>query len=188
MKKHTGDYTTQGQGHPNSMDSQNPQRRDTSEASSFQQGHCHLCSSYKVGQDSQTSGGKVHTSCQEYQGLCSTPKGHQVTTRWVYTFLSCKGTFHLSANNIWHQYHQRPADQRPGTPPQNIHDSWTNHLPIGFCLKNTYFVFQGMYYELLEGAAMGSPISSIVVNLYMEAFETKALNTSPDTLVCEKDM
>ena len=39
---------------------------------------------------------------------------------------------------------------------------------LEFCLKNTYFTFQGKHYEQLEGAAMGSPISPIVANLYME--------------------
>ena len=45
------------------------------------------------------------------------------------------------------------------------------------CLKNTYFVFKGRYYEQFEGAAIGSPIGPIVANLYMEDFE--GLNTSP---------
>ena len=50
---------------------------------------------------------------------------------------------------------------------------------LDFCLRSTYFVFQGQYYEQLECAAMGSPLSSIVVNIYMEQFETKALETAP---------
>ena len=50
---------------------------------------------------------------------------------------------------------------------------------LEFCLKNTYFVFQGRYYEQLEGAAMGSPISPIVANIYLEEFEAKVLRTSP---------
>ena len=50
---------------------------------------------------------------------------------------------------------------------------------LEFCLKNTYFIFQGRYYEQVEGTAMGSPICLIVANLYMEAFEVKALNTAP---------
>ena len=47
-----------------------------------------------------------------------------------------------------------------------------------FCLKNTYFVFQGRYYEELEGAAMGSPISPIVDTLYMENCLQKTWDTS----------
>ena len=29
---------------------------------------------------------------------------------------------------------------------------------LEFCLTNTYFPFQGKYYEQVQGAAMGSPI------------------------------
>ena len=50
---------------------------------------------------------------------------------------------------------------------------------LEFCLKSTYFVSQGQYYEEIEGAAMGSPIHPIVANLFMEELETKALRTSP---------
>ena len=49
---------------------------------------------------------------------------------------------------------------------------------LEFCLKTTYFQFQGRYYEQLHGAAMGSPISPIVANLYMEDFETKAISSA----------
>ena len=42
---------------------------------------------------------------------------------------------------------------------------------LEFCLKNTYFSFQGRYYEQTEGAAMGSPISPLVATIYMEEFE-----------------
>ena len=41
-------------------------------------------------------------------------------------------------------------------------------LLLEFCLKNNYFSFQGQFYEQVEGAAMGSPVSPIVANLYME--------------------
>ena len=51
---------------------------------------------------------------------------------------------------------------------------------LGFCLRSTYFTYQGKYYEQVEGAAMGSPISPIVANLYMENFEVSALSTSPN--------
>ena len=52
-------------------------------------------------------------------------------------------------------------------------------LLLEFCLKNTYFSFQGQFFEQIEGVAMGSPVSPIVANLYMEYLEQKALSTAP---------
>ena len=49
---------------------------------------------------------------------------------------------------------------------------------VGFCLHNTYFSFQNKFYEQVEGVAMGSPVSPIVANLYMEYFEVKALQSA----------
>ena len=39
---------------------------------------------------------------------------------------------------------------------------------LEFCLKNTYFLFQGKYYEQVHGVAMGSPINPLIANLLME--------------------
>ena len=57
----------------------------------------------------------------------------------------------------------------------------TRHITqlLEFCLRSTSFVFQGQHYEQVEGAAMGSPLSPIVANIYMEHFETRALETAP---------
>ena len=55
-------------------------------------------------------------------------------------------------------------------------------LLLEFCLKNTYFSFQGQFYEQVEGAAMSSPVSPIVANLYMEYLEQNALSTAPNPL------
>ena len=56
---------------------------------------------------------------------------------------------------------------------------------LGFCLHNTYFSFQNKFYEQVEGVPMGSPVSPIVANLYMESFERKALMsaTNPPGMV-----
>ena len=58
-----------------------------------------------------------------------------------------------------------------------------NHIIslLEFCFRSTYFTFQGWLYEQQEGAAMGSPISPIVANLFMEDFEKKVIDSSPHT-------
>ena len=55
-------------------------------------------------------------------------------------------------------------------------------LLLEFCLKNTYFSFQDQFYEQVEGTAMGSPVSPIVANLYMDHLEQKALSPAPKSL------
>ena len=52
-------------------------------------------------------------------------------------------------------------------------------LLLEFYLKNTYFSFQGQFFEQVESVAMGSPVSPIVANPYMEYLEQKALSTAP---------
>ena len=53
---------------------------------------------------------------------------------------------------------------------------------LEFCLNNTYFAFQGKFYEQVDGTAMGSTISPIVANLFMEDLDTRALAISPHPL------
>ena len=62
--------------------------------------------------------------------------------------------------------------QRTTMSTQNILDL------LEFSLCNTYFLFQGQYYEQTQGAAMGSPVSPVLANLYMEFFEDRALSTA----------
>ena len=50
---------------------------------------------------------------------------------------------------------------------------------LRLCLKSTYFSYDGEFYEQREGAAMGSPVSAIIANLYIEFFEELALDSAP---------
>ena len=48
-----------------------------------------------------------------------------------------------------------------------------------FCLKNTYFLFLGKNFEQVHGAVMGSAISPLTANLFMDEFEYKAISSAP---------
>ena len=50
---------------------------------------------------------------------------------------------------------------------------------LEMCLKSTYFSYGGSFCEQKEGAVMGSPVSAVVANLYMEFIEELALETAP---------
>ena len=50
---------------------------------------------------------------------------------------------------------------------------------LKFVLETTYFRFEGEIYQQKCGVAMGSPVSPIVVNLYMEDLEQKIIATAP---------
>ena len=49
---------------------------------------------------------------------------------------------------------------------------------LKFVLRSTYFLYNGSIYEQKDGAAMGSPVSAVIANLYMESFEEQAIITS----------
>ena len=72
--------------------------------------------------------------------------------------------------------------QRTTMSTQNILDL------LEFCLCNTYFLFQGHYYEQTQRAAMGSAVSPVLANLYMEFFEDRALSTAVNPSDGRKDL
>ena len=47
------------------------------------------------------------------------------------------------------------------------------------CLRSTFFQFENHFYEQTDGAAMGSPLSPIIANLFMEYIEEKAITSAP---------
>ncbi|XP_071053515.1 uncharacterized protein [Onthophagus taurus] len=49
---------------------------------------------------------------------------------------------------------------------------------VEYCLSSTYFSWKGEFYEQFEEAAMGSPLSPVIANFYMELFEEDALKKS----------
>ena len=56
--------------------------------------------------------------------------------------------------------------------PVEIHDL------LEMCLNSTSFRWRDTFYRQTEGAAMGSPLSPIVANLFMEHFEETALQSA----------
>jgi hypothetical protein len=42
-------------------------------------------------------------------------------------------------------------------------------------LTSTYFWFEGQFYEQADGVTMGSPLSLVIANFFMEDFEKKAI-------------
>ncbi|XP_072033432.1 uncharacterized protein [Amphiura filiformis] len=50
---------------------------------------------------------------------------------------------------------------------------------LEFVLTTTYFSFRGTIYKQKFGAAMGSPCSAIIANIFMEWLEQEAIATAP---------
>ena len=59
----------------------------------------------------------------------------------------------------------------------NLTSTQIAHL-LNFVLRSTYFQYNGSIYELKDGAAMGSPVSAVLANLYMEEFDERATATA----------
>ena len=111
--------------------------------------------------------------------FCTTTTGQKLESGEVITSFEMKALFTsvpiLPAIQIVKQRLQQDTTlpQRTNMPMPQI----TSLLQ--FCLTNTYFLFHGKYYEQVQGAAMGSPISPLIANIFMEEFEVKALSSTP---------
>ena len=50
---------------------------------------------------------------------------------------------------------------------------------VELCLRSSYLQFQDSFYEQTDDAAMGSPLSPIIANLYLEHLEEEAFRSAP---------
>ena len=89
-----------------------------------------------------------------------------------------KAPFHFGASRLWPKHHTQQVTT--GTTLHSRTPFSTHNIMylVEFCLKSTFFTFQGQYYKQVQGAAMGFPLSPVVVNIFMEEFKSRALSSS----------
>jgi retron-type reverse transcriptase len=51
-------------------------------------------------------------------------------------------------------------------------------------MTTSYFSFNGQFYEEIDGVAMGSPLSPVIANFYIEDFEERALDSASHKPLC----
>ena len=54
------------------------------------------------------------------------------------------------------------------------------HTLLELVLNNCVFSFQHKFYKQLQGVAIGSSVSPVIANIYMEYFEKKKLHWDPN--------
>ena len=50
---------------------------------------------------------------------------------------------------------------------------------IKLCLRSTYFQFKSNFFEQIDSTPMGSPLSPIIANLFIEDLEEQAMHSAP---------
>ena len=45
-----------------------------------------------------------------------------------------------------------------------------------FATSQTHFIFNGTFYDQIDGVAMGSPLAPVLANIFMDFYESKWLN------------
>ena len=79
----------------------------------------------------------------------------------VYEFFECSSPPTLSIPI--HQVHSDPP-----TLPRSV-----LKVLLEFATKKTHFIFNGQYYDQIDGVAMGSPLGPVLANIFMCHFEEK---------------
>ena len=100
----------------------------------------------------------------------------------MHYILWCEEPLQISPSGPCHLHQQAQVGTGHSTTPQDIHINTTHPNTVGGLPSNSYFFFKGKYYEQVHEATMGSPISPIVANLFMEEFEIKAINLATNPL------
>ena len=100
-----------------------------------------------------------------------------VQALYIYTSLPMKGVL-----NIAHERLKNDPTLEELTPSD---DDGTVQL-LQYCLTSTFCSFRGHFYNLTAEVAMGSPVSSVVVNLFMESFEQKSLEDAKALSIAPK--
>ena len=83
----------------------------------------------------------------------------------LFTSIPLKETIGIAVNLLF--------DHNPGL---NITKAKLKKL-FEFATSGTYFLFQGTFYDQIDGVAMGSPLGPVLANLFMGYYETLWLNT-----------
>ena len=99
--------------------------------------------------------------------------------RVMHGLLQCQGLLYIGSTGPCFFHHQKQTTIGPSSPPQDLHVNKKIITLLEFCLKNNYLLFKNRYFEQIHGAAMGSPINPLSVNLFMEEFEAKAISSAP---------
>ena len=114
-------------------------------------------------------------------------------TKCTYT---CKGICTCVDVHSWHTgiscslFIQVPVDDALQVLKEKLNDDRTleegTSIPVAqvmqlteLCLCSMYFQFENQFYEQTDGAAMGSPFSPNIANLFMEHIEEKAIISAP---------
>jgi hypothetical protein len=51
-------------------------------------------------------------------------------------------------------------------------------------LNSTYFTYGGHFYKQMDGVAMGSPLSPVIADFFMEEYEVKAIQLATNKPSC----
>ena len=106
------------------------------------------------------------TFCEEIKKVSATNRfliSYDVCS--LFTSIPLKETIDIAVNLLF--------EHNPGL---NITKAELKKL-FEFATSGTYFLFQGTFYDQIDGVAMGSPLGPVLANLFMSYYETMWLNT-----------